>query len=117
MKSKNLLENALCLRNIKARLLISTIWRLLGKSRHCGYAFRLIGKSTLLRLADFMQRNLSLPSTVGFASSVMASWEALLALYGLVLATGGPALAFWAFIIEVCGMTAVYASLAELVSM
>lgn len=54
---------------------------------------------------------------LGFASTVMASWEVLLPLFGLVLVDGGTPDLFWGFIVEACGMLLVYASLAELASM
>jgi choline transport protein len=54
---------------------------------------------------------------LGFASTVMASWEVLLVLFKLTLMTGGFPNLFWGFIVNVCGMLFVYASIAELASM
>lgn len=54
---------------------------------------------------------------LGFASTVMASWEVLLVLFKLTLITGGFPNLFWGFIVNVCGMLFVYASIAELASM
>jgi hypothetical protein len=54
---------------------------------------------------------------LGFASTVMASWEVLLVLFKLTLLTGGFPNLFWGFIVNVCGMLFVYASIAELASM
>jgi hypothetical protein len=47
----------------------------------------------------------------------MASWEVLLVLFKLSLYTGGFANIFWGFIVDVCGMLFVYASISELASM
>ena len=47
----------------------------------------------------------------------MASWEVLLVLFKLTLMTGGFPNLFWGFIVNVCGMLFVYASIAELASM
>jgi choline transport protein len=47
----------------------------------------------------------------------MASWEVLLVLFKLTLLTGGFPNLFWGFIVNVCGMLFVYASIAELASM
>jgi hypothetical protein len=47
----------------------------------------------------------------------MASWEVLLVLFKLTLITGGFPNLFWGFLVNVCGMLFVYASIAELASM
>ncbi|KAK0770381.1 hypothetical protein LTR75_017497 [Friedmanniomyces endolithicus] len=70
-----------------------------------------LGKKQVLR------RNFKFGTMLGFASTVMASWEVLLPLFGLVLVDGGTPDLFWGFIVEACGMLLVYASLAELASM
>ncbi|KAK0971669.1 hypothetical protein LTR54_017732 [Friedmanniomyces endolithicus] len=70
-----------------------------------------LGKTQVLR------RNFKFVTMLGFASTVMASWEVLLPLFGLVLVDGGTPDLFWGFIVEACGMLLVYASLAELASM
>lgn len=75
---------------------------------------------------------------LGFASTVMASWEILLPwaptvpfinylakilltayarLFTFVLIDGGTALLFWGFIVVALGMLMVYASVAEMASM
>lgn len=64
-----------------------------------------------------MQRNFKFITMLGFASTVMASWEVLLVLFKLTLMTGGFPNLFWGFIVNVCGMLFVYASIAELASM
>jgi hypothetical protein len=63
------------------------------------------------------QRNFKFVTMLGFASTVMASWEVLLVLFKLTLMTGGFPNLFWGFIVNVCGMLFVYASIAELASM
>lgn len=47
----------------------------------------------------------------------MASWELLLPLFTFVLIDGGTADLFWGFIVAACGMSLVYASIAEMASM
>ncbi|KIX04900.1 uncharacterized protein Z518_05771 [Rhinocladiella mackenziei CBS 650.93] len=63
------------------------------------------------------QRNFKFLTMLGFASTVMASWEILLPLFTFVLTDGGTALLFWGFIAVGLGMLLVYASIAELASM
>ncbi len=63
------------------------------------------------------QRNFKFITMLGFASTVMASWEILLPLFTFVLTDGGTALLFWGFIAVVIGMLLVYASIAEVASM
>ncbi|KAM0723329.1 hypothetical protein Q7P37_001531 [Cladosporium fusiforme] len=71
----------------------------------------MLGKKQVLR------RNFKFVTMLGFASTVMASWEVLLVLFKLTLMTGGFPNLFWGFIVNVCGMLFVYASIAELASM
>lgn len=54
---------------------------------------------------------------LGFASTVIVSWEILLPVFTFVLTDGGTALLFWGFIAVFLGMVLVYASLAEMASM
>ncbi|RMZ89389.1 hypothetical protein DV736_g3379, partial [Chaetothyriales sp. CBS 134916] len=70
-----------------------------------------LGKKQVLR------RNFKFITMLGFASTVMASWEVLLPLFGLILTDGGTPDLFWGFIVETCGMLLVYSSLAEMASM
>ncbi|OQN95236.1 hypothetical protein B0A48_18628, partial [Cryoendolithus antarcticus] len=71
----------------------------------------ILGKKQVLR------RNFKFVTMLGFASTVMASWEVLLVLFKLILIDGGTPNLFWGFIVDACGMLFVYASLAELASM
>lgn len=64
-----------------------------------------------------LRRNFSFGTMLGFASTVMASWEIILPLFTFALTDGGTALLFWGFIVVICGQCLVYASLAELASM
>lgn len=70
-----------------------------------------LGKTQVLR------RNFKFITMLGFASTVMASWEILLPLFTFVLTDGGTADLFWGFIAVASGMMLVYASIAELASM
>ncbi|KAI7362724.1 amino acid transporter-like protein [Hortaea werneckii] len=72
---------------------------------------KILGKTQVLR------RNFRFITMLGFASTVMASWEVLLVLFKLVLVDGGTPNLFWGFLVDACGMLFVYASLAELASM
>ncbi|RMZ86388.1 hypothetical protein DV736_g6386, partial [Chaetothyriales sp. CBS 134916] len=72
---------------------------------------KMLGKTQVLR------RNFKFVAMLGFASTVMASWEILLPLFTFVLIDGGPALLFWGLIVCSIGMTCVYASIAEMASM
>ncbi|KAI7345199.1 amino acid transporter-like protein [Hortaea werneckii] len=64
-----------------------------------------------------LRRNFKFVTMLGFASTVMASWEVLLVLFKLILTDGGTPNLFWGFLVDACGMLFVYASLAELASM
>ncbi|KAI7722011.1 amino acid transporter-like protein [Hortaea werneckii] len=72
---------------------------------------KMLGKTQVLR------RNFRFITMLGFASTVMASWEVLLVLFKLILVDGGTPNLFWGFLVDACGMLFVYASLAELASM
>ncbi|KAI7509426.1 amino acid transporter-like protein [Hortaea werneckii] len=72
---------------------------------------KFLGKTQVLR------RNFRFITMLGFASTVMASWEVLLVLFKLILVDGGTPNLFWGFLVDACGMLFVYASLAELASM
>ncbi|KAK5134388.1 hypothetical protein LTR08_006568 [Meristemomyces frigidus] len=70
-----------------------------------------LGKTQVLR------RNFKFITMIGFASTVIASWEVMLPLFTFVLTDGGTADLFWGFLAVAPGMMLVYASLAELASM
>ncbi|KAH8602283.1 amino acid transporter-like protein [Bisporella sp. PMI_857] len=70
-----------------------------------------LGKKQVLR------RNFKFITMLGFASTVMASWELMLPLFYFVLYDGGPPDLFWGFIVVAIGMSLVYASIAEMASM
>ncbi|KAH8810578.1 amino acid/polyamine transporter I [Xylogone sp. PMI_703] len=72
---------------------------------------QILGKQQVLR------RNFKFITMLGFASTVVASWELLLPLFTFVLTDGGRADLFWGFIVCACGMSLVYASIAEMASM
>ncbi|KAI9648810.1 hypothetical protein NHQ30_003451 [Ciborinia camelliae] len=63
-----------------------------------------------------LRRNFKFITMLGFASTVMASWEALLPLFAYGLDDGGTADMFWGFIVATIGMSMVYASIAEMAS-
>jgi len=63
------------------------------------------------------RRNFTFISMLGFGSTLMVTWEVILANLGSVLTNGGTAGLFWGFLIVVSGYTLVYASLAEMASM
>ncbi|KAF7915329.1 uncharacterized protein EAE98_011195 [Botrytis deweyae] len=69
-----------------------------------------LGKKQVLR------RNFKFITMLGFASTAMASWELLLPLFTFVMVDGGTADLFWGFIVAACGMSLVYASIAEMAS-
>ncbi|KAH8809152.1 amino acid/polyamine transporter I [Xylogone sp. PMI_703] len=71
---------------------------------------RMMGKKQVLR------RNFRFVTMLGFASTVCASWEALLPLFTFALTDGGPGILFWGFLVCMCGMSTVYASIAEMAS-
>ncbi|RMZ84563.1 hypothetical protein DV737_g1207, partial [Chaetothyriales sp. CBS 132003] len=64
-----------------------------------------------------LKRNFRFVTMLGFASTVMASWEILLPLFTFVLTDGGTPLLFWGFIACITGQTLVYASISEVASM
>ncbi|KAL1304357.1 hypothetical protein AAFC00_000754 [Neodothiora populina] len=70
-----------------------------------------LGKDQVLR------RNFKFLTMLGFASTVMASWELLLPLFSFALTDGGTAVLFWGFIVLTFVMLLVYASIAEMASM
>ncbi|KAJ9608558.1 hypothetical protein H2200_007546 [Cladophialophora chaetospira] len=72
-----------------------------------------LGKEQVLRL----QRNFEFLPMLGFASTVIVSWEVLLPVFTFVLVNGGTALLFWGFIAVAIGMLLVYLSIAEMASM
>ncbi|KAL1305761.1 hypothetical protein AAFC00_007340 [Neodothiora populina] len=70
-----------------------------------------LGKDQVLR------RNFKFLTILGFASTVIASWELLLPLFSFALTDGGTAILFWGFIVLTFVMLLVYASIAEMASM
>ncbi|RMZ88479.1 hypothetical protein DV736_g4298, partial [Chaetothyriales sp. CBS 134916] len=70
----------------------------------------------MLGRTQMLRRNFKFLAMLGFASTVMASWEILLPLFTFVLIDGGTALLFWGLVVCVLGLSCVYASLAELAS-
>ncbi|THY96135.1 amino acid transporter-like protein [Aureobasidium pullulans] len=64
-----------------------------------------------------LRRNFRFVTMLGFASTVMSSWELLLPLWSFVLTDGGTPILFWGFIVVGFIMGLVYASIAELASM
>ncbi len=56
-------------------------------------------------------------SMLGFGSTLMVTWEVILANLLAVITNGGTAGLFWGFLIVVAGFTLVYASLSEMSSM
>lgn len=63
------------------------------------------------------RRNFTFISMLGFGSTLMVTWEVILANILSMLNNGGTAGMFWGFLIIVVGYTLVYASLAEMASM
>ena len=56
-------------------------------------------------------------SMLGFGSTLMVTWEVILANLLAVITNGGTAGMFWGYLIVAVGYTFVYASLAEMASM
>ena len=54
---------------------------------------------------------------LGFGSTLIVTWEALLSSMFAIISNGGTAGMFWGFLIVICGYLLVYASLAEMASM
>ncbi|KAK4561148.1 hypothetical protein LTR86_005103 [Recurvomyces mirabilis] len=63
------------------------------------------------------RRMFTFVSMLGFGSTLMVTWEAILANMLAILTNGGTAGLFWGFIIVVTGYIFVYLSLAEMASM
>jgi len=63
------------------------------------------------------RRMFTFVSMLGFGSTLMVTWEAILANMFAILTNGGTAGMFWGFIIVVTGYIFVYLSLAEMASM
>ncbi|ERF72192.1 hypothetical protein EPUS_02079 [Endocarpon pusillum Z07020] len=70
-----------------------------------------LGKVQVLR------RNFKFVTMLGFASTVICTWEGLLVIISFVLTDGGTANLFWGYIVCAIGLSLVYASLAEMASM
>ncbi|KAK3723780.1 hypothetical protein LTR37_001661 [Vermiconidia calcicola] len=54
---------------------------------------------------------------LGFGSTLIVTWEALLASMGAIITNGGTAGMFWGFLIVIAGYLMVYSSIAEMASM
>ncbi|EGD99721.1 GABA permease [Trichophyton tonsurans CBS 112818] len=70
-----------------------------------------LGKTQVLR------RNFRFVSILGFACTLIATWEVVLSLLGFALLDGGTAGLIWGFLAVSCGFSLVFASLAEIASM
>jgi hypothetical protein len=68
-------------------------------------------------LTHFPQRNFQFTSMVGFACTLIATWEVLLTTLISILTNGGTAGVIWAFLIVFVGFLFVYLSIAEMASM
>ena len=87
--------------------LVADRWRGTDTDRH---DMTVLGKKQVLR------RNFNFVTMLGFSSTVICTWEFMLAVLNFGLIDGGTALLFWGTIISTIGMTFVYASLAEMAS-
>jgi amino acid permease (GABA permease) len=72
--------------------------------------------STLGRVQE-LRRNFRFTSMIGFACTLIATWEVLLTTLVTSLTDGGTAGLVWGFVVVVFGLTFVYLSIAELASM
>ncbi|OJI98561.1 hypothetical protein ASPVEDRAFT_25427 [Aspergillus versicolor CBS 583.65] len=82
------------------------------------YDMNAMGRVQVLRqINGFEQRNFRFISILGFACTLICTWEVLLTLLSSVLTDGGTAGLIWGFIIVTAGFTLVFASIAELASM
>ncbi|KAL4803705.1 amino acid/polyamine transporter I [Aspergillus unguis] len=64
-----------------------------------------------------LRRNFRFVSILGFACTLICTWEVLLTLLASVLTDGGTAGLIWGFIIVTAGFSLVFASIAEIASM
>jgi len=71
----------------------------------------MLGKKQVLR------RNFQFLTMLGFASTVMSSWELVLPWFTYILINGGTGILFWGTIVCCIGMMLIYASLSEMASM
>ena len=71
---------------------------------------------TMGRLQE-TRRNFTFVTILGFGSTLICTWEVVLATLLSVLTNGGTAGLFWGFVVVVIGFMFVYASLAEMASM
>ncbi|KAL1583925.1 hypothetical protein WHR41_07354 [Cladosporium halotolerans] len=72
--------------------------------------------SQLGRLQE-LRRNFQFTSMVGFACTLIATWEVLLTTISTIVTNGGTAGVIWAFLIVFVGFSFVYLSIAEMTSM
>lgn len=68
-------------------------------------------------LTCLAQRNFQFTSMVGFACTLIATWEVLLTTIATIVTNGGTAGVIWAFLIVFAGFLMVYLSIAEMASM
>ncbi|PYH43481.1 choline transport protein [Aspergillus saccharolyticus JOP 1030-1] len=68
-------------------------------------------------MEDFRDRRFGLASTVGFACSLMLTWEAFLINFGVGLPNGGPAGLVYGYIAVWIGFVSIFTALGELASM
>lgn len=64
-----------------------------------------------------VQRNFQFTSILGFACTLIATWEVLLTTLTTIMTNGGTAGVIWAFLIVFVGFSFVYMSIAEMASM
>lgn len=69
------------------------------------------------QLLTTSQRNFQFTSMVGFACTLIATWEVLLTTISTIVTNGGTAGVIWAFLIVFVGFSFVYLSIAEMTSM
>jgi hypothetical protein len=70
-----------------------------------------------MKIEQVVKRNFGNLAMFGFASTLLATWEALAVSLSITLPNGGTAGLFWNFVIASVGFGFVYASIAELGSM
>jgi choline transport protein len=71
----------------------------------------------LCETTDSPKRNFRFISILGFACTLMSTWEIILASTAFALENGGSAGLIWTFVLVVVGYSFVFASLAEMASM
>ncbi|KAL9000493.1 MAG: hypothetical protein Q9169_000786 [Polycauliona sp. 2 TL-2023] len=64
-----------------------------------------------------LRRNFRFLSMLGFGSTLICTWEILLAVIGFVATNGGTGMLFWGYLVVLAGAWCTYASLSEMASM